>query len=92
MQNINQINPEENNQIKSEINFQLISDKNNPILDSNLPKKDFSQCTPISLLQDKFSVYAVSKWIKFSLPHPQYELSIKSNNNRCSIIVINTIH
>ena len=81
MQNINQINPEENNQIKSEINFQLISDKNNPILDSNLPKKDFSQCTPISLLQDKFSVYAVSKWIKFSLPHPQYELSIKSNNN-----------
>ena len=81
MQNINQINPEENNQIKSEINFQLISEKNNPILDSNLPKKDFSQCTPISLLQDKFSVYAVSKWIKFSLPHPQYELSIKSNNN-----------
>ena len=81
MQNINQINPEENNQIKSEINFQLISDKNNPILDSNLPKKDFSQCTPISLLQDKFSVYAVSKWIKFSLPHPQYELYIKSNNN-----------
>ena len=81
MQNNNQINPEENNQIKSEINFQLISEKNNPILDSNLLKEDFSQCTPISLLQDKFSVYAVSKWIKFSLPHPQYELSIKSNNN-----------
>ena len=80
MQNNNKINPEENNQIKSEINFQLISEKNIPIFDSQLPKEDFSQCTPISLLQDKFSVYAVSKWIKFSLPHPQYELSIKSNN------------
>ena len=80
-QNNNQINPKENNQIKSEINFQLISEKNIPIFDSNLSKEDFSQCTPISLLQDKFSVYAVSKWIKFSLPHPQYELSIKSNNN-----------
>ena len=83
-QNNNQINYEENIQIKSEINFQLISEKNIPIFDSKLPKEDFSQCTPISLLQDKFSVYAVSKWIKFSLPHPQCELSIKSNNNTIS--------
>ena len=40
--------------------------------------QDFSQCTPISLLQDKFSIYAVSKWIKYSLPSPQSELFIKN--------------
>ena len=40
---------------------------------------DFSQCTPISLLQDKFSIYAVSKWIKYSLPNPQSELFIKNS-------------
>ena len=39
--------------------------------------QDFSQCTPLSLLQPKFSVYAVSKWIKYSIPNPQCELFIK---------------
>ena len=41
--------------------------------------EDFSQCTPLSLLQNKFSVYAVSKWIKYSVPSPQSELFIKYN-------------
>ena len=41
--------------------------------------EDFSQSTPLSLLQNKFSVYAVSKWIKYSVPSPQSELFIKYN-------------
>ena len=40
-------------------------------------KEDFSQCTPISLLQNKFSVYAVSKWLKYSIPNPQSQIFIK---------------
>ena len=41
--------------------------------------EDFSQCTPLSLLNNKFQVYAVSKWIKYSIPNPQSELFIKNN-------------
>ena len=80
LQNNNQINPEETYQIKSEINIELISEKNIQISEPKIPTEDFSQNTPISLLQDKFSVYAVSKWIKFSVPHPQKELIIKSKD------------
>ena len=86
LQNINQINPEETYQIKSEINIELISEKNVQISDPKIPTEDFSQNTPISLLQDKFSVYAVSKWIKFSIPHPQKELIIKSKEMSNSYI------
>ena len=39
--------------------------------------EDFSQNTPISLLQEKYFIYAVSKWIKYSLPNPQSQLYIK---------------
>ena len=39
--------------------------------------EDFSQNTPISLLQEKYFIYAVSKWIKFSIPNPQSQLYIK---------------
>ena len=86
LQNNNQINPEETYQIKSEINIELISEKNIQITDPKIPTEDFSQNTPISLLQDKFSVYAVSKWIKFSVPHPQKELIIKSKDMSNSYI------
>ena len=86
LQNNNQINPEETYQIKSEINIELISEKNIQISDPKIPTEDFSQNTPISLLQDKFSVYAVSKWIKFSVPHPQKELIIKSKEMSNSFI------
>jgi len=86
LQNNNQINPEETYQIKSEINIELISEKNIQITDPKIPTEDFSQNTPISLLQDKFSVYAVSKWIKFSVPHPQKELIIKSKEMSNSYI------
>ena len=59
------------NQIKSE-----------DILDDNLSfktkdKKDFGQCTPIALLQEKYFVYAVSKWAKYSDVIPQSKLFIK---------------
>jgi hypothetical protein len=59
------------NQIKSE-----------EIIDDNLPlktkdKKDFGQCTPIALLQEKYFVYAVSKWAKYSNVIPQSKLFIK---------------
>ena len=47
--------------------------------DQKVSTEDFSQCTPLSLLQNKFSVYAVSKWIKYSVPSPQSELFIKYN-------------
>jgi hypothetical protein len=86
LQNNNQINPEETYQIKSEINIELISEKNIQISDPKISTEDFSQNTPISLLQDKFSVYAVSKWIKFSVPHPQKELIIKSKDMSNSFI------
>ena len=86
LQNNNQINPEETYQIKSEINIELISEKNIQISEPKIPTGDFSQNTPISLLQDKFSVYAVSKWIKFSVPHPQKELIIKSKEMSNSYI------
>ena len=61
------------NQIKSE-----------DILDDNLSfktkdKKDFGQCTPIALLQEKYFVYAVSKWAKYSDVIPQSKLFIKYN-------------
>ena len=39
--------------------------------------EDFSQCTPISLLKDKYFVYAVSKWAKYSKVSQQSQLFIK---------------
>ena len=41
--------------------------------------EDFSQVTPISLLQEKFFVYAVSKWAKYSMVCPQSQLIVKYN-------------
>ena len=41
--------------------------------------EDFSQCTPISLLQEKYFVYAVSKWAKYSVINPQTQIYIKYN-------------
>ena len=35
------------------------------LLNKNKELKDFSQNTPISLLQEKYFIYAVSKWIKY---------------------------
>ena len=43
--------------------------------------EDFSQVTPISLLQEKYSVYAVSKWAKYSIISPQSKLIVKYNYN-----------
>lgn len=39
--------------------------------------EDFGQTTPISLLQEKYFLYAVSKWAKFSIINPQSQLVIK---------------
>ena len=39
--------------------------------------EDFSQCTPISLLQEKYFLYAVSKWAKYSIVNPQDNFFIK---------------
>jgi hypothetical protein len=47
------------------------------LLNKNKEMEDFSQNTPISLLQEKYFIYAVSKWIKYSLPNPQSQLYIK---------------
>ena len=47
--------------------------------DKKILTEDFSQCTPLTLLNNKFSIYAVSKWLKYSVPSPQSELFIKYN-------------
>ena len=38
---------------------------------------DFGQCTPISLLKEKYFIYAVSKWSKFSCINSEINLYIK---------------
>ena len=47
------------------------------LLNKNKDMQDFTQNTPISLLQEKYFIYAVSKWIKYSIPNPQSQLYIK---------------
>ena len=47
------------------------------ILNKNKEIEDFSQNTPLSLLQEKYFIYAVSKWIKYSVPNPQSQLYVK---------------
>ena len=49
------------------------------LLNKNKEMEDFSQNTPISLLQEKYFIYAVSKWIKYSIPNPQSRLYVKYN-------------
>ena len=41
--------------------------------------EDFSQCTPISLLREKYFLYAISKWAKYSVVNPQTQIYIKYN-------------
>ena len=43
-------------------------------------KEDFGQCTPIYLLQEKYFIYAVSKWAKYSIPNPQSRIYYYNNN------------
>ena len=45
----------------------------------NKETEDFSQNTPISLLHEKYFVYAVSKWAKYSAITPQFQLYVKYN-------------
>ena len=45
----------------------------------NKETEDFSQNTPISLLHEKYFVYAVSKWAKYSAVIPQFQLYVKYN-------------
>ena len=40
---------------------------------------DFGQITPISLLKDKYFIYAVSKWSKFSTINSEENISIRYN-------------
>ena len=39
--------------------------------------EDFFQSTPISLLKEKSFIYIVSKWVKYSIPHPQSQIYAK---------------
>mgnify|MGYP006873053531 CR=1 FL=1 len=64
--------------------YSLMNQIKEEIIDDNLSfkskeKKDFGQCTPIALLQEKYFVYAVSKWAKYSDVIPQSKLFIKYN-------------
>ena len=42
-------------------------------------KNDFGQSTPISLLKDKYFIYAVSKWSKFSTINSETNMYIRYN-------------
>ena len=80
--NIISISP--NVELEENINEQIKENEKETInkieaVDQKVSTEDFSQSTPLSLLQNKFSVYAVSKWIKYSVPSPQSELFIKYN-------------
>ena len=45
----------------------------------NKETEDFTQNTPISLLHEKYFIYAVSKWAKYSAVIPQFQLYVKYN-------------
>ena len=47
------------------------------ILNKNKEMEDFGQSTPISLLREKSFIYIVSKWVKYSIPHPQSQIYAK---------------
>ena len=51
-----------------------ISEENNI---NEIKKKDFGQSTPISLLKEKYFVYAVSKWSKYSIINSEINIYIK---------------
>ena len=70
---------------QSEINYvkdlKQIKGAENELENSILKtKEDFGQCTPISLLQEKYFIYAVSKWAKYSIPNPQSRIYYLNNN------------
>ena len=46
----------------------------------NKEYEDFSENTPITLLDDKFFIYSVSRWIKYSYPCLEYNYSYPPNN------------
>ena len=46
----------------------------------NKEYEDFSENTPITLLDDKFFVYCVSRWIKYSYPCLEYNYTYPPNN------------
>lgn len=73
--------PSPNKQKK--INDSIINSNTNiNIHEKNCVKnmEDFGQSTPISLLQEKYSIYAVSKWAKYSIPNPQSRIYYFNNN------------
>ena len=76
---LSQYKKEEKEEKEEEKNPIQIQDdiENKEIIPQKKETEDFSQCTPISLLQNKFSVYAVSKWLKYSIPNPQSQIFIK---------------
>ena len=51
-----------------------ISEENNI---NEIKTKDFGQSTPISLLKEKYFVYAVSKWSKYSIINSEINIYIK---------------
>jgi hypothetical protein len=64
---------------QSEIMKQLKGGENefDYILNKNKEMEDFGQSTPISLLKEKSFIYIVSKWVKYSIPHPQSQIYAK---------------
>lgn len=65
------------NLIKSkQNNLSIISNKKNNEI-KNKVTSDFGQSTPISLLKEKYFIYAVSKWSKFSSINSEINLYMK---------------
>ena len=70
--------------IKKELNnnnnIKTLNEEENKIdcIDNkNKEMEDFGQVTPISLLKEKYFIYIVSKWVKYSIPQPQSQIYAK---------------
>ena len=72
---------------RSNINDELKNDKVSEI--NYAPEKkssgEFGQYTPISMLSEKFGIYAVSRNIKYCIPERQGFFSFINNNNKIQI-------
>ena len=72
----------ENMSIKKNIDLKIINNDNNDInKKKEKSKKEFGQCTPISLLKEKYFIYAVSKWSKFSSINSNINLFIQKSKS-----------
>ena len=67
-------------ELKKDNNIKTLNKEENEvdyIHNKNKEMEDFGQVTPISLLKEKYFIYIVSKWVKYSIPQPQSQIYAK---------------